>query len=294
MITIIANCSKDERNKYAGGQAGDQTGYEWCVRSWYNRPWNVVLRYPDLEVGKELAKMAREAAENDNCGYDQGTAGNGEDRYSFWKRLKEADYDPAKIDKPCEGDCSSTTAALIKALGYRMGIEKLTKLSIYAYTGDLRYRLVSLGWDELTSSKYLDSDDYLLPGDVLLYEGHHVCINLDEGKYANKKPTIYKGYKDSEQGGNWCAVMQKGLNSVIRAGLEVDGSCGGKTTEALKRFQGLAGLDPDGRCGPKTWATLENLLAQQKTYIKTIPGGFYHYEPKGDYEYIPELDLWVL
>lgn len=36
----------------------------------------------------------------------------------------------------------------------------------------------------LTASKYLTSDAYLLPGDILLYEGHHTATNLDTGSKA--------------------------------------------------------------------------------------------------------------
>ena len=41
---MISNSGSDENGKYSGGQAGDQTGKEWQIRSWYNRPWNYVLR----------------------------------------------------------------------------------------------------------------------------------------------------------------------------------------------------------------------------------------------------------
>ena len=35
----ISNCGHDENGKYTGGAAGDQTGTEYQVRAWYNRPW---------------------------------------------------------------------------------------------------------------------------------------------------------------------------------------------------------------------------------------------------------------
>ena len=33
---MISNSGSDERGAYKGGQAGDQTGREWQIRSWYN------------------------------------------------------------------------------------------------------------------------------------------------------------------------------------------------------------------------------------------------------------------
>lgn len=35
---MISNCGHDERGKYSGGKAGDQTRTEWQVINWYNRP----------------------------------------------------------------------------------------------------------------------------------------------------------------------------------------------------------------------------------------------------------------
>ena len=88
---MISNCGHDERGKYSGGQAGDQTGQEWAVIPWYSRPWNVVLRYPNQNVAQKIANLARAAANNDNIGYDQNQ------RYDYWNALRRADYDPTKI-----------------------------------------------------------------------------------------------------------------------------------------------------------------------------------------------------
>ena len=170
---MISNCGHDERGKYSGGQAGDQNGDEWAVIPWYNRPWNYVLRHPDAAVRKKIVELARKAANNDMIGYDQG------DRYSFWTQLKAVGYDPSKITVPCESDCSAGVAAIVKAVGYLMGNTKLQSVSIYCYTGNLRAALKAAGFEVLTASKYLASDNYLRAGDVLLYEGHHTAINLD-------------------------------------------------------------------------------------------------------------------
>lgn len=36
---MISNCGHDERGRYSSGKAGDQTGTEWYIRSWYNHKW---------------------------------------------------------------------------------------------------------------------------------------------------------------------------------------------------------------------------------------------------------------
>ena len=65
---MIANSGHDERGKYTGGKAGDQSGQEWQVRTWYSRPWNCVLRHPDPKVREQIAKLARAAANNNKIG----------------------------------------------------------------------------------------------------------------------------------------------------------------------------------------------------------------------------------
>ncbi len=190
---MISNCGYDENGKYTGGQPGDQTGDEWAVIGWYNRPWNVVLRHPDTNVGSMIATLARAAAKNDKVGYCQSHRG------SFWTQLQKAGYDPSKITTACEADCSSGVAAIVKAVGYKKGLTALQNVSKDAYTGNLRSVLKQAGFEVLTDAKYLQSDRYLLPGDVLLYEGHHTAINLDRGS-AVASTAVTPGWKQDATG----------------------------------------------------------------------------------------------
>ncbi len=41
----IVHASINELGRVTGGQKGDQTGKEICVRNYYNKPWDCVLRY---------------------------------------------------------------------------------------------------------------------------------------------------------------------------------------------------------------------------------------------------------
>lgn len=52
-------------------------------------------------------------------------------------------------------------------------------------------------------------------------------------------------------------TMQTMLNTVMKAGLSVDGICGPKSVAAIKSFQSAYGLSADGICGKNTWAKLE-------------------------------------
>ncbi len=51
----IAHASINENGKAIGGQAGDQTGKEICIRSYYNKPWDCVLRYNESSTSPILS-----------------------------------------------------------------------------------------------------------------------------------------------------------------------------------------------------------------------------------------------
>lgn len=279
---MISNCGHDENGRYSGGQAGDQTGTEWEIKAWYNRPWNYVLRHPDRNVGNMLAELGRAAANNPLVGYDQNQ------RYTYWQHLKASSYDPAQITVACEADCSSGVAANVKAAGYRLGLPALQNVSSECYTGNLRAALKNAGFEVLTESKYLTSDAYLLPGDILLYEGHHTATNLDTGSKARDgaggdgKPSV-SGDTYTVQPGDTLSAIAKamGVNTaelaayngiadpnvinvgqVIRRPGASGGSGGGAQSTAgaeliragqihCNNFCG-AGLETDGSRGPAT------------------------------------------
>lgn len=181
----ISNCGHDERGRYAGGKAGDQTGTEYQIMNWYSRPWLCVLRFNSAKIAAMIADMAAKAAQNNLIGYDQGTAGNSNDRYSFWRHLKASNYDPAQITIACESDCSASTAAIVKGAGYRLNNAKLKAVSIYLTTRNMRAAMKIAGAKVLTDRKYLTSGDYLKAGDILLNDNHHVAIAVTTGAKAN-------------------------------------------------------------------------------------------------------------
>ena len=122
-----------------------------------------------------IAKMAKAAANNDKVGYDQYQ------RMTFYNALKAVDWDPSAIKTKCEADCSSSTAAIVIGAGHRTKTAALQKVSPHLTTYDMRSALKSAGFKVYTSSKYLTSDAYLKPGDILLNDNAHVAINLSTG-----------------------------------------------------------------------------------------------------------------
>lgn len=172
----ISNSGHDERKKYSGGTAGDQTGDEWALISWYNRPWTVVLRYEkDPRVGYLVACLSAAAALNNKIGYDQS------ERKTYYEQLEKVKFDPTAITKACEDDCTAGTTANCKAAGHILGIKSLQSLSLSTYSKTMKDNFVKAGFTALKDSKYLTSAKYLMPGDILLYEGHHAAANVTIG-----------------------------------------------------------------------------------------------------------------
>ena len=191
---MISNSGGDERGNIYGGKAGDNTGGEWNIIPWYSRPWYCVLRHPDEKVRNKIAELARKSANNNHIGYDQYQ------RNTFWEQLKKANYNPEKITTDCEADCSAGVIAITKAVGNLLDINKLKNISC-TYTGNMRVAYENAGFDVLTNLKYLTSDDYLLPGDILLNDDFHVATNLTQGsKIKTKLKTIRNagGYATNE------------------------------------------------------------------------------------------------
>ncbi len=175
---MISNSGSDSRGKYSGDTAGDQTGKEWYIRSWYNRPWNCILRYPDETARKKIAELSIKAANNNKIGYDQN------ERDTYWTQLQKAGYDPSKITVACEADCSAGVCANVKAVGHLLGIASLQNLSA-TYTGNMRSGFKAAGFQVLTDSKYLTSENYLVAGDVLLNDQCHTAVEVGSGTLAS-------------------------------------------------------------------------------------------------------------
>ena len=270
-VHYISNSGGDENGGIHGGRAGDQTGKEWCLRSWYNRPWSCILRHPDANVRAKIAQLGEAAAKNDKIGYDQY------ERNTYWAQLKKAGYDPSKITTACEADCSAGVIANVKAVGYLLGIDSLKNLKA-TYTGDMRSCFKTAGFIVLTASKYLTSPDYLLPGDILLNDSHHTATNITKGAKADGGNVPADADKYIVGSGNVTVkhflvgavdpqvkTIQRILNALGYKGkdgkaLTVDGDLGTNTSYAVAAFQKDVGMKPDnpGTVATITWEKLLN------------------------------------
>jgi len=182
----ISNSGSDENGKYKGGKAGDQSGKEWYLRKWYNRPWACVLRWPDINVGTLIAQLGIDAALNDKIGYDQGQ------RYTYQEQLKKVGWLPARITTPCEEDCTAGVNANAHAAEHLLDIPAMKAIPETGIrSGNMRSKYKAAGFQVLTDSKYLKNGDYLLPGDILLYDDHHAATNVTCGKKVRSAYTYH-------------------------------------------------------------------------------------------------------
>ena len=262
MTVRIGHASIGGNGKATGDVAGDQTGKEVCIRSWYNKGWTVLLRAKDPAVRKKIASSCIAACENDNIGYDQSG------RNTALQEAQKADWDFSEIDTPSETDCSALASACVQAAGVDVwdgGNAPTTRTmeKVLTATG---------AFEALTDSKYLTSSDHLLEGDILLKPGSHVVMVLDDGAKAGEEvhtqqdivtvyysvqlPQLVRGMKSDAVKAMQQLLLAKGYE-LPRYG--ADGDYGGETENALLLFQEDMNLTPDARCGPDAWSALLGL-----------------------------------
>ena len=168
MTVKCAWAAWDENHGARGGAAGDQTGGEVHTGPWWYFGQNCVIRPKNDDIADKIARVMEKAADNENIGYDQSN------RLSFYEALKAAKWDPAKITKKVETDCSAMTAAAINAAG--------VKISPNAWTGNLWDCVKPSGkFERLTGTEYTQTDVNLKRGDIVLNEAEHVIVALENG-----------------------------------------------------------------------------------------------------------------
>ena len=273
MAVKIGHASLDEHGNITGGSTGDQTGKELCTRSWYNKGWNVLLRPKSSTLAEKSAKACEAGCANSKIGYDQSQ------RNTLNTRAKAVGYDLSKIATGCECDCSSFmhVCAIAGGANLSYGSNGYT-------TSTMAAALVASGdYEKLTDSKYLTSDKYLKRGDILVKEGSHTVMALENGSMAEAVTTPTVSTAGTEQkkensttyyslrlpllklGSSGAAVVALQtllvgcggeIASAIKKSGGVDGDFGSGTDKAVRLYQGKKGLGVDGKVGAATWSAL--------------------------------------
>ena len=208
----IGHASIDENNKTKGGVAGDQTSKEVCIRTWYSKPWQFILRCKDSAKSELMAIACEKGCVNEVLGYDQNQ------RNTLNMQAKLVGYDLSKIKTPCECDCSSFITVCAQAAGINIPYNGTNAPT----TSTMKSAFLSTGlFEVLTESKYLTTDIHLKRGDILVKAGSHTVMALENGS-AYSTPTIPSTTLQrcidvsSYQGNiNWQQVKSAGINKVI-------------------------------------------------------------------------------
>lgn len=187
MIQVIS-ASIGENGSIHGGAPGDQTGAEVWVRNWYNKPWNLMLRYPDINVARAAATAGYLIANSNLAGYNQ------DERNTLYQALKRHNFNvPAYIasGEKTNCDCSSFVFAC-----YAVALPAIRYDGDAPSTSEMRAAYTSWGFTAYTQSMYLTSPDHLLIGDILVSEGRHTVIAWEEGAAPvyNDEIIIKKNY----------------------------------------------------------------------------------------------------
>lgn len=175
MAVMIAHASLDENKSIKNGVAGDQTGKEVCIRTWYNKPWGCVIRFKDLCMAEKVAKCMEMAANNEHIGYDQNQ------RNTLLVKARKFNYDVSRIVEDCETDCSALVSVACMYAGIPESL--LTLRGNCATTRTLKQILKASGEvDIYTTALYTNGTDKLKRGDILLKEGSHVAVVVQTDK----------------------------------------------------------------------------------------------------------------
>lgn len=169
----LSNCGKSETGGLYG-EPGDQTKAEYWNLSYWANGWQYVFRYPSASVASLIALYAEHAADNDKIGYSQSG------RTTMWQQMSflSGSHDPAKIQNACNADCSSSTMAIIRAVGLDKNIPALSAANINGTTYSMiGGELESMGFKRIP----FGGESMLNTGDILMTDGH-ACIVISGNK----------------------------------------------------------------------------------------------------------------
>lgn len=164
----ILHASIDENKSTKNGKAGDQTGKEVCIATFNpDRSWDYVLRADKATRALMIAK-GKKLCKSNLVGYDQNQ------RNTLHTSLKKYNYNAGKYVKSgekTETDCS----AFMTVLAIASGVTELEYTNNAPTTSTMVSQFSKTG--KFSKKKYTKSMK-LLPGDILVQEGHHTVMYL--------------------------------------------------------------------------------------------------------------------
>ena len=168
MALLIGAACSNENTEITGGKAGDQTGREVRINTFYDgQVWQTIFRCKDKAKAKLIGQYMKDACLNDNIGYDTGKT-----RYSCWD-LAIPLHSLKDITKPCNTDCSQLMCICVNLAGI--------PLDKYLWTAIEESLLMSTGMFIKITDQAMLRGNGLQVGDILWRSGHTaIVVEADE------------------------------------------------------------------------------------------------------------------
>lgn len=128
----------------------------------------------------------------------------------------------------------------------------------------MRTGFKNAGFQVLTDSKYLTTSAYLVPGDILLNDSNHVCTNLGIGANSGYKQTSGGTTTTTQTVVSYDTREVQTMLNAAGWNLDVDGSYGPKTTQAVRDFQTIYKLPVTGAIDANTLNVLKKVFGYVK------------------------------
>ena len=180
MALMIGHACSNENTEITGGKAGDQTGREVRINTFYDgQVWQSIYRCKDKAKAKLIAQYMKDACLNDCIGYDTGST-----RYSCWDEAMKI-RSLKGITKPCNTDCSQLMDICVNLAGI--------PLDKYLWTAIEDALLMSTGmFDRITDQEILRGNGVIL-GDILWRSRHTAIVVEAESQSGPDKTPKWVG-----------------------------------------------------------------------------------------------------
>lgn len=169
-------------------KAGDQTGKEVFIRTWYPYDWDGIIHCLDETVSKKAVEIAVKLANSNLVGYDQS------ERNTLYKALKKNNWDVDKYIR--SGKCTETDCSAFVYACYCCVVPALRSDSNAPTVPQLKSRFTKIDvFKWYTAKRFRNTDSDLRAGDILVNTDAHAIMAIDTGSTYKKDSTSKKSSK---------------------------------------------------------------------------------------------------
>lgn len=166
-------------------KAGDQTGREVFIRSWYPYDWDGIIHCLDNTVAKKAVDVAIKLANSNLVGYDQS------ERNTLYQALKKNNWDVDKYIK--SGKCTETDCSAFVYACYCCVVPALRSDSNAPTVPQLKSRFTKIDiFKWYTAKRFRTKETDLRAGDILVNTDAHTVMAIDTGSTYGKNETVVK------------------------------------------------------------------------------------------------------